>query len=958
MHGLSPKISTNAKFLLIQRKNLTPYQSRTNQCHNDLPEEHSSSQSIELEIKEGFLDRNIDLPSDSVPEDLLMDSNTLEVHDVAIASNSFIAYKEEYGNNLEVASKETSYIDRNLPDSPIPKRRRLDYDHNLSFIDECYTRQKPGFLVSNGLGHLGNEGFTKRDEKEQSVSSNTIFDDAISDITCVESSTPLNNNNISIDIEEELDKIAAPVKIPRQNISKEANKMDVVTTSKFKIISHNDQLDMTSEDEASGAAGGEIKTITQSNGKVIPDFGIANGKLQYKKVVTSWLANTTPDVIEYGFIDNGVEDNSAENGVSGVHTEEEEFATDIEQLSADEIDDEYDLSEVSESSANESTDDDDCRLTEGVLPSDDELSEWNHQSRGEEDFSDSDIEPEAHPKKPNLVILEHKRIIFNEDNQVIINDELCKNPIPDPGMLIQDIKPSSFYNCGCGRSFTSFLQYKEHETTDSCSQPPNVCNICDLFWSDLPSLVTHLIQVHQKQYDDEYINAIKVKNYMLELPKDLGQYDCKKCGRKFDRLAAYTMHTVSMHSENFDLTTNGDFACKLCAERTLIKQHMVEHVSQNHVNTCKICKKGFNDKSSLAVHVSNDHQMINQYVCETCNGLFSNFNDLRRHVLSNICKMEICTCEDCQEVFIDMDALKNHMLSVHHKADVTCDLCGRAMQSVEHKITHMECDHTSRFDMTSEGWFKCKTCEGTSASKALMLTHVARNHENKFSCSICGISFRGKASVANHFKKAHPPEAFVCPFCNYNFDLHSEFEKHSRTKCGAQLPCAYCDAVLNCAESLNEHIKTHQNEGIFCDICGKQFKRQADFFNHNKHLHTEYFDLICTGDFLCKVCQMILNTKKNIVEHICTTHEDVIKFMCTTCGQTFINDELFTLHTEMGHVQELFICGDCGKNFRKRHTFAKHRKRPCNNAALTCRTCRLTFKNEPDFQVHVLETHK
>lgn len=268
-------------------------------------------------------------------------------------------------------------------------------------------------------------------------------------------------------------------------------------------------------------------------------------------------------------------------------------------------------------------------------------------------------------------------------------------------------------------------------------------------------------------------------------------------------------------------------------------------------------------------------------------------------------------------------------LSNDHKANTTCDICGKTMQSTKQEAKHMKHEHTPEFDRTTGGWYKCKICPETRMTKPLMLRHVATNHENKYSCDICNKLFPSKMSFSNHVKKAHPSKSSVCKICNYTFDLYSEFKNHSKTKCGSPIQCPNCHALFKSTKNLNKHIKSHKREGLFCDICGKLFKSQTNLNSHIKNFHTKYFDMTYSGDFMCKLCQMVLNNKINIIKHVVFKHEAVIRNMCSLCGQTFDSQELTTHHIRTRHAQGQFICENCGRGFRKEHTFAKHRQKHC-----------------------------
>lgn len=172
----------------------------------------------------------------------------------------------------------------------------------------------------------------------------------------------------------------------------------------------------------------------------------------------------------------------------------------------------------------------------------------------------------------------------------------------------------------------------------------------------------------------------------------------------------------------------------------------------------------------------------------------------------------------------------DNVVSVESKTlnndDLSCQICGRTMHSIKHKVNHMQFEHTAHFDMTSAGYFKCKLCALRTKNKLSMRMHVRKRHKIEYSCSICETMFPDKLSLNDHFTKLHPPAP---GFLSWS-----------------------------------------------CYKCGKIFKRNTELMFHKRSMHTQYFDMIGKNDYKCKLCQQVLNSKKRILHHVMSTHRSTV----------------------------------------------------------------------------------
>ena len=102
--------------------------------------------------------------------------------------------------------------------------------------------------------------------------------------------------------------------------------------------------------------------------------------------------------------------------------------------------------------------------------------------------------------------------------------------------------------------------------------------------------------------------------------------------------------------------------CKYCNKCFTLKQNLVRHIKQEHINEqkneCRFCKSSFKDKSNLRRHILNIHDKI-KYSCTICNKTFSDKSNLLKHY--NICR-KVFPCVKCKTLYISQDDLNYQII--------------------------------------------------------------------------------------------------------------------------------------------------------------------------------------------------------------------------------------------------------------------------------------------------------
>lgn len=261
------------------------------------------------------------------------------------------------------------------------------------------------------------------------------------------------------------------------------------------------------------------------------------------------------------------------------------------------------------------------------------------------------------------------------------------------------------------------------------------CRVCDISLSSVEDLITHIITIHDEDYD----SSVGVCVFPFRLNKNM--LNCVLCDDKYDNFTSLMGHMYKQHMEH-------TYVCQICGASYIDEIRLKRHIKNAHVgHKCKICGKIFDAAHQVVKHKERIHGIQKSVECNLCSANFKSQYQLKVHMgkIHNVEKYRL-KCELCPKVCTTKGAMLLHVQSVHADARFECDIC-------EYK--------------TGIKW---------------MLKLHKRKHfgEKNYTCSICDVKFGRSSNLRAHIKVHTGNFGRVCRWCRHGFIDAESLEKHEK----------------------------------------------------------------------------------------------------------------------------------------------------------------------------------
>lgn len=262
--------------------------------------------------------------------------------------------------------------------------------------------------------------------------------------------------------------------------------------------------------------------------------------------------------------------------------------------------------------------------------------------------------------------------------------------------------------------------------------------------------------------------------------------------------------------------------------------------------------------------------------------------------------------------------------------------------------------------------FECEDalCQRSFTSAVRLKNHIIKCHR----ISKCSDDLPTSKSTQN----------VQCPFCKEEFKV--PFGKIGSHRLRQHLKSVHIKLELQ--EAFQRIIMEEVAESVICQLCGKSYTNQATLDSHVKLMHSEITEMeschICgksfkkggstlwghirtheDGGHICSICGAKFKVKSYLQRHMKSHDPDCKKYECDICGDKFTRPYLMKQHQEFTHKKNLpFKCKECGKCLRS-NTFLKIHMRSVHSKEkpFPCEICGFRSSRVDNLNIHRTKVH-
>lgn len=367
-----------------------------------------------------------------------------------------------------------------------------------------------------------------------------------------------------------------------------------------------------------------------------------------------------------------------------------------------------------------------------------------------------------------------------------------------------------------------------------------------------------LWQFHDKPFNKDYHKAIEDLCVILNIEWALN-IDSMKMRRSITRILRFYRYLFP-----FEVIDQFTDYFEICAGFLPPDVITIPHAR------CSQCLMCYKEDFELKKHISKEEKSLKwPYKCRHCGETFKENKEYEFHKrLPHY--LEIFTCTQCSMRFSNRFAYNRHLTTHQTKVE-------------EEPKNHV-----------------CDKCDKAFKTRGELNNHKFYHDEKKFACHLCPKSYFKNTALKLHLKAHRKQLDVICDVCGMGFVHQAKLKEHMQTHSGVKVTCNICEMqVRKC--NLYRHLRTIHVaiegtiEETFRAKCHRYNKAKSYRKPTPKRTRLEK----APRQYECKICNIIFDRLKFLIDHNRQLHSDGPKLTCKMC-----DSELSQKHNLKRHYRE------------------------------------------------------